>query len=103
MIWYETQTSATIPKSLNIVFHRKPASQIGSWSGWPDDVKVVLIRLNQQRPYRLRFTRTLRQGGFTCTRCLAHCAPNISGDADLDGHLYCDDCMIAMVRGGEIA
>ena len=109
MIYNEITTSGTIPKYLRVTIDRKAASPIDSWQDWPADVIDKLRALNLKR--RLRFPYTSRcgtfpiqgiAGGFACGRCLVDCMPHKFGDACLDGVFYCDDCMIAMARGGEL-
>ena len=73
----------------------KPASRIESWKDWPEDVVETMRSWNHTSVQRLRFPYTQ---GFTCADCGAECVPNRYGDAALDGHQLCDDCLITIVR-----
>jgi hypothetical protein len=102
----------------------KPPSKISSWHGWPEDVRPVLRKWNQQK--RLSFLYARDHGVynripyFKCYRCEEFCGHQTSGDCIfikhgkvqwrvdfhrrgwdekiLKGNPYCDDCMIALTR-----
>lgn len=74
----------------------KPPTNIHSWKDWPDDVRETLRAWNHYSVQRLRFPY-LRKG-LTCRSCGSLCASDGDGDAVLDEHNYCDECLIAHVR-----
>jgi len=78
---------------------------IDTWTDWPDDIRPLLRKWNVER--RLRFVYTWNQkdpalsegSQFTCTGCTVEALRNRYGTAELDGSLYCDDCLKKIARG----
>lgn len=74
----------------------KPASDIGRWGQWPEDVEGLLHWWNKQG--RLTFHRTATGNVFKCEDCGEFCEPHTHGAAVLSGDWLCDDCVIARAR-----
>lgn len=81
----------------------KPASGIGRWGQWPQDVEQLLRWWNKQG--RLTFRRTAtgsifdpQVNVFKCEDCSEFCEPHAHGAAVLDGDWLCDDCVITRAR-----
>lgn len=76
----------------------KPASNINTWAGWPDDVRDTLRTWNGRgSSHRLTFV-WLGPSVFKCTDCGLFCKSHQHGAARLDGEFFCDDCLIARAR-----
>jgi hypothetical protein len=79
----------------------KPATEIDSWSDWPDDVRSLLRWMNHYSTQRLRFMRLwtdLKILTFVCTDCKEECGAHTYGAAVLDDDWLCDDCLIERAR-----
>jgi hypothetical protein len=66
----------------------KPASDIGVWAKWPDDVRPILYALNRMPDARLRFTLLRSCGWFVCADCGEECEAHWHGAAVLDNEPF---------------
>lgn len=78
----------------------RPAGPIASWGGWPDDVREVLLRWNKGKDgHTLSFVGLSASWKvFVCARCEQFCEWQRNGTCRIDDDLYCDDCVIELVR-----
>lgn len=87
----------------------KSTSGIENWDDWPKDVVGLLRQWNHKSFQRLRFIYTssksatsiehwFNRRSFICNICIEECQANRYGDAQLDGMMYCDDCLIQYAR-----
>lgn len=72
----------------------KPSSRIGSWDGWPEDVRDTLWGWNHKGgDHALSFREN---AVFKCPGCEQFCRQH--NGAVLDGVPVCDDCLIGRAR-----